>query len=417
MSLHGGKRATALLVGIVLSAALGVRTEETQSPAAPPAVGEPQGPAKDEAQKKRAQEIYGKLVKKYGEGLLYEVDDSLNLVFATNTDPRTLKELKERLTAHAQALRRDLFEHGLEPYLAVVVPKKWPGDVVSGHFYPGFVDARTIGSSLMHEFTHALHFADQQARGQMHPIWIVEGLASLYENAKVVVGHAAPQPNHKLIEVQGLVRDRKHIPLEKLVKFERRQFTSHHYGQARYMFMYLYDTGRLKEWYDACVADYARDSTGAGALEKVFGKKLPDIEKDWAEWVLKLTPPVPALFPGSASLGIRTRQQADGIQIESLLPGGGAEQAGLAAGDVLTCVDGERVWEGEDLLAVISQHKVGDKVKVEYRCDGEYRQTTVALTPLAVQLQEKPPAPTPAPEPREKGRPGGDLRDQRRSVP
>jgi len=55
-----------------------------------------------------------------------------------------------------------------------------------------------MGSILTHEFTHALHFADQEGRGQEHPIWIAEGLATLFESSKLLGGHAVPQANYRL---------------------------------------------------------------------------------------------------------------------------------------------------------------------------------------------------------------------------
>ncbi|NIM60902.1 MAG: hypothetical protein GTO30_04390, partial [Acidobacteria bacterium] len=40
--------------------------------------------------------------------------------------------------------------------------------------------ARDIGASLRHELTHAYHYADMDRLGQRHPLWVQEGIATLY---------------------------------------------------------------------------------------------------------------------------------------------------------------------------------------------------------------------------------------------
>ena len=42
--------------------------------------------------------------------------------------------------------------------------------------------SRDAGQSLQHEFVHLMHFAHMERTGQRHPIWVQEGLASLYED-------------------------------------------------------------------------------------------------------------------------------------------------------------------------------------------------------------------------------------------
>ncbi len=331
-----------------------------------------------------------KLKRKYGERALYEVDETLKLVFATTADRHTMEELKARLSDFARATRRDLFAHGLETYCAIAVPEKWPGDRVSGHFYPGWVDARTLGPTLLHEFTHALHFADQDPRGQLHNVWVIEGLASLLEYAKVVNGHLAPRHNHQLRNLKEDLIQRKNVPWEQMIKFERRQFHSSHYAQARYMLFYLFEKGLLKAWYDAYCAGFAGDPTGGAALEQAFGKKLADIDKEWLAWVQQLPSP-PVSGPGSASLGVVSSQVADGLQVAGFAPDSAAEKAGLKVGDVLVCVNGERIIEREELAEAILRHQVGDAVRIDYRRGPGYTNAAVTLAPLVLSPPEPPP--------------------------
>lgn len=350
------------------------------APADDPAKAKAEAPADPKA--KLASKIE-KYRKKYGEDMLVDVDDKLKILFVMGTDQRTLEEVKQRLTAHAAALQRDLFKHGLKNYLSVIVPKKWANPKVTGHFYPDWVDAATIGSNLMHEFTHALHYADQVGRDQYQPVWIMEGFASMYEDSKVVDGHAVPLVNHRLIRLQEEVRNKKYVSFEKMMTMERRRFTSQHYAQARYMCIWLHATGHLNQWYATYIEGFADDESGIAAMEKVCGKKIGELEKDWVEWLLEQEAPVLVLGPGSAGLGIGTKQLPDGIEITQLAPQGAAEKAGLAVGDALIRVGGERVIEMEELVVQLAKRKVGESVKIEYRRNGNYAETSASLTPLA----------------------------------
>lgn len=321
--------------------------------------------------------------KKYGDNMLYEVDDQLKIIFAIGTDKRMLDEVRQRLTAHAVALQRDLFKHGRTDYLSVIVPIKWANPRVTGHFYPDWIDAATIGSNLMHEFTHALHYADQVGRGEYQPVWIMEGFASMYEKSLVVDGRVVPLVDSRLGELQQEVGDNKFLPFEKMMKLEHRRFTSRHYSQARYMCMWLHATGRLNKWYETYTGSFKDDPSGIAAMEKVCGKVIGEIEKEWVEWLLKQEAPRFVPGPASAGLGIGIKQLPDSLEISQLAPQGPAEKAGLATGDALVHVGGERVIEMEDLVMVLAKHKVGETVKIEYRRNGTYAETSAVLTPLA----------------------------------
>jgi hypothetical protein len=272
----------------------------------------------------------------------------------------------------------------------VIVPRKWANPKVTGHFYPDWVDAATIGSNLMHEFTHALHYADQVGRDEYQPVWVMEGFASMYEKSAVVDGHAVPLVNRRLVELQQEVANKKFLPFEKMMKLEHRRFTSHHYAQARYMCMWLYSTGRLNQWYATYTGGFKEDPSGIAAMEMVFGKKIAELEKEWIDWLLKQEPPKLVLGPGSAGLGIGANQLPDGLEISQLAPQGAADKAGLAIGDALIRVGGERVIEMEDLVMVLAKNKVGESVKIEYRRDGNYAETSALLTPLAAAAQTPP---------------------------
>ncbi len=64
-------------------------------------------------------------------------------------------------------------------------------------------------------------------------------------------------------------------------------------------------------------------------------------------------------------------ESAEGVQIETVLPGGPAAEAGLEIGDVVTSVDGEAVDGPLALVAAIGAKAPGDDVTLSVTRDGE----------------------------------------------
>jgi hypothetical protein len=336
----------------------------------------------------KAGESMEKLKRKYGDSMShYEVDHDLKMVFATALDDRSHKEVKEFVSAHAKAMQRDLFAHPIERYLTVVIPKKWANPKVTGHFYPpAYVDAATIGSNLRHEFTHALHFADQQGRGQEHPVWIMEGLAVLYQDSRIIDSFAVPQITYRVMELQQEVQNKKIYAFPVMMKLVHRAFTSHHYQQAGSMLMYLYQKGLLKTFYEAFTTGYKEDPTGIAACEKVCGKKIGEVQKDWVEWLLKLPPPLPLPGENRPSLGLGFKQHADGLVIDQLATGGPAEAAQLKTGDVLVRLGDQRIVDDDDLIRVVFSSTIGGTLPIQYRRGDQYVDAKITIAGAAKQV-------------------------------
>jgi len=343
-----------------------------------------------EIQRDRAERIQAELTRQFGAGYICEIDHARKLVFATNIDRRTLEDLKKYLTAYAEAQWGGLFTHRFEQYVTIVVPK--PADArrllgVGGFYNHGSrtLLARQIGMVMTHEFTHALHDADQDGLGQRHPIWVTEGLATLFESSEIRGGTVVPQPNQRMNLLARLIARKKIIPFDEFVKLSHPEFMKRAvvaYPEARYLMMYLHERGLLKEWYDAYTAGFDKDPAGAKALEAVLGKPLGKIQADWLAWVKAREKPPLRLAPEAAHIGVATRDQLDGLRIMRVVPGSGADQAGLTTGDVIVKVDGRRVVEGRTLIRTVGRHKVGDKLRIEYRRDGQYKHVTVTLSAL-----------------------------------
>lgn len=70
-----------------------------------------------------------------------------------------------------------------------------------------------------------------------------------------------------------------------------------------------------------------------------------------------------------------------GVYVRLVIPGSGAEAAGIRRGDIITKVDDKKVLTIEDLIAEIQKHKVGDSILVEvYNQGNEYKTLRVKLT-------------------------------------
>jgi hypothetical protein len=242
------------------------------------------------------------LREKFGPTFHYEVDDKLKLIFAAGADRASLRAVRLRLADHAGALKRELFPTGMSDYVTVALPREWKGSA-QGFYNPHerSIISRSTGIQLIHEFTHALHWDDMRARAQFHQNWVIEGIATMCESSGIIEGRLVPRPNHRLKIIKRLVKGDDHVPWGTYVGWTQKQFMKapgNHYAQAQSMLTYLHATGNLRKWYDAYVAGFAADPTGAAAFESVFSKTLAEIEKEWAAWVRDQ--PLPADPPAAA---------------------------------------------------------------------------------------------------------------------
>lgn len=367
------------------------------------------------------------LKKSYGPAYTFEKDPKLRLVFASAFAPSSFEQAKKeiaRMTVLWETLvTTPVTGSILAPAGATPAsPAKQPGDTTDSaqaqqqipwvfvvlptqddyakwaiaKFGPAWqrvggsyshdekkLVAKDLSSTLRHEYWHVLHWRDLTARRQMHPIWIMEGLCSLPEDLETLPGGALkPIPSWRTNQARLLAKSGRLTPWDQLFKLDHKQFISSrplaYYAQARCVFLYLYSRGKLKEWYQAYVDGYAKDATGAKALEQVLGKSLKDIQKDYAAW-LRLLPPVQEEFKhGDAVFPFDIDESTgDGIVVASVVgiksSGGGTKAGSNAKGgtvkfkDVITAVEGKPVREMAELIQVLGEYIPGNEVQVEYR--------------------------------------------------
>lgn len=83
-----------------------------------------------------------------------------------------------------------------------------------------------------------------------------------------------------------------------------------------------------------------------------------------------------------ASLGIRVAQHSDeqgGVLVDLVTEGGGAEAAGIKAGDRILAMDGRPVNDTDALLEILGDHRPGDVVTVEVLREGWNKKLRVKL--------------------------------------
>ena len=172
--------------------------------------------------------------------------------------------------------------------------------------------AQDLGGTLRHEFFHVLHWRDMDRLGQVHPIWIQEGLAALVEDLdplrirtrsspvsrsipagidpRLVPGESAepaadtdatrtpdegwfPAPSWRSNIVKRLARTGPLPGFREFAAMDHAAFSTNRplatYAHARTMLLYLAERGVLADWYARYTTDevvgYDADPSGLAA--------------------------------------------------------------------------------------------------------------------------------------------------------
>lgn len=249
--------------------------------------------------------------------------------------------------------------------------------------------AQDLGSSFRHEFMHVLHWRDCTRRGQMHPIWVMEGLCSLVEDYDLDRdGKLVPATSWRSNTVKRLEKAGSLIPIEKLCALPREKFMIGRplamYAQARTLFLYLSDQGKLGAWYAKFCETFEKDPTGVAAFEAVFEKPIKQINLDYRAWV-KALQAVPEEIPrGAASLGIEVDWGQGEGPIVSAMPDRlrkSGPKIDLRKGDIITAIDGKPVRDIAELVRVLGGYAPGQPVELTYRRGKLQGTTTITLVP------------------------------------
>lgn len=89
-----------------------------------------------------------------------------------------------------------------------------------------------------------------------------------------------------------------------------------------------------------------------------------DASSDTADWMLL---PAPAPLPPSGKMGILMDDSDQGVRVMQVVPGSGAEDAGMLAGDVLTVINGRDIENTGDVRVALLGRGPGEVVAVKIR--------------------------------------------------
>jgi len=269
-----------------------------------------------------------------------------------------------------------------EPWVNVVLPT--PTDffrLVRADGVGGLYDrtvkrliAQDIGATLRHEFVHVLHWRQLVRLGQEHPLWIMEGLASLVEDVEVSDGGGLViVPSWRTNIVKRLEARNALMKWDQFFRLDQRRFMTVRpramYAQARAVFMFMESRGVLGVWYREYVRTFGQDPTGLAAVEKAFGTGVATVEREFREWVRGLPEVAEASRPGEAGLGVQVGPgSGDGPVVEA----SGRVAAGqtgerLRRRDVVESIDGLPTRNLDDLYRILGSYDVGDEVRIGIR--------------------------------------------------
>jgi serine protease Do len=69
----------------------------------------------------------------------------------------------------------------------------------------------------------------------------------------------------------------------------------------------------------------------------------------------------------------------NGVLVSAVTKGGGADQAGIKAGDIITSVDGQQIKNGDALVNIVSAKHPGETVKLGYLRNGQQNNANVVI--------------------------------------
>ncbi len=337
-----------------------------------------------------AEEVAGIYLKRLGEAYRSTYYPSHRLLFVTAVDGRTEAHARSIITGHLDMLRNSLFPNEFAYPVTILLPtvsdyRKFVGDIhpdASGIYIRRVrtLAGISFSSVLLHELTHAAHHNDQILAKQDHAIWVVEGLASFYQQGKIEADGFSPKIGGDITGLKEALEQRALPSIEALAKMDQKKFLQkpeRNYAQSRYLIHYLSRQGKLKDFYEAYKRTYAQDSTGQAALEAVLPGDLEQIDKTWRSWLSELDPPWKSKLLVKAHLGIRMQDVKEGVEITALLRGTAAKSASqLKVGDILLSVGGRAVPTPRELAQAVQTFRPGQTVLIELIRDG--RKTTVS---------------------------------------
>ncbi|MBM4112377.1 MAG: PDZ domain-containing protein, partial [Phycisphaerae bacterium] len=331
--------------------------------------------------------------KKYGDRrYTYLEDDARKLRYAVALDDTSCTQMRQMLDRQCDWCISQFFESGPNDPVLIAIPHPldfkdfFDGPNLAGVYEHGHrrLVSRDTGASLRHEFVHLLHWGHMDRIRQVHPVWIQEGLASLFEDYEWDDhGNPAFRPNIRHNLARGAAVHGNAPPWPRFFATSYAAFMNKaelNYALSRSIFEFMAERGRLQAWYRDYTAGFERDPSGAKAIEQVFGRPLAEVEKEWRRWVASRGTIKDSVSPEDAIMGIQAENSNDGVKITRVLRRTPAANAGLRVGDVIVKIGDETVRSLEEMVIALGRRTRGDPIEVGYRRRGEYRSATLVET-------------------------------------
>jgi len=327
-------------------------------------------------------------------GYRYERDEDSSITYATFLDEASHRRMRQMLDELGRHLVSRYF--GKPPTDALLVAIVRPEDAkqylerpeVKGMYLHSArrLVSRDAGQSMQHEFVHLMHFAHMERTGQRHPIWVQEGLASLYEDYTLRAdGSIEFHPNIRFNFARRQVTSRTARSWRELFELNGGQFmddAERHYPQVRAIFEFFAREGKLEEFYRQLGKTIEQDPSAAAAVEKAFGMPLSSVEDRWRKWMIERGAVDDRIERDDASFGIVIADNGDGVRIKSFQYKSAARAAGLRVDDIIFEVDGLPVRNRDEMLMAVTRLVVGREIVVRYKRDDKERSTKITPRPL-----------------------------------
>lgn len=226
-----------------------------------------------------------------------EGDDRLRVNFVTRLDDAALDSLSRSLQAQDDLLKQELFGDPPRHYVLIaLLSARDAADHGRDSHTPGMYRHRSrelitidIDRSLRHEFVHVLHHSHMDELGQEHPLWIQEGLASLFEEYELSAdGTVRFGPNDRQNVAKRMARTGQLMRWSEVMAVSKQELSrdaARFYSQLRSFFRFMAERDLLKPWYADYTMHFDDDHSGLLSLERVFGRSMGEIDLDWRAWL------------------------------------------------------------------------------------------------------------------------------------
>jgi hypothetical protein len=224
-----------------------------------------------------------------------------------------------------------------------------------------------LGASLRHEFMHALHWRMCTRLGQRHPIWLLEGLATLVEDFDL--SPPGPVPSWRTNMAKRMMESGVLPDLAELLATDASAFNTQRplakYAHIRAFFLYLHHREDLGHFWYIYTTDelngWQADRTGIKALEAATALTPPELERDFRDWLKQLEPVAEEIEPGMVAKpdvqSLQRKGDSDAI----------ARALAFAIGDVILAIDDKPTRDIAELVRVLGTYEPHDAVRVLLR--------------------------------------------------